>query len=328
MANDDSGKCREKAAQLIKALVMRLQEAQLKVITSLVHSWASSNDNATLSRVSSQMYGLILDTLKADARPYLPVLLKDLRAKLQSVINTMNEELDDEQEEDNPTSDWQLPYQTIIAYSKVFIAFPELVSSSSSESSFPWQHISVFLLYPHKWVRTATCRLLGTFFATAPIAAPSSNEEMTDVGEEGNAQPEVESMPFSISWTRKVANALALQLKSENLDEALGTQVVKNLFFIGKCLAAAVMESDQDAELATMAVDEEQNTTDGIEEDDDDEEDEKFMKNEDKPAQNLLPWLFSKLSFQARAAHIARQNRKTKTVSDPQQIRYLFLIFH
>ena len=175
----------------------------------------------------------------------------------------------------------------------------------------------LFLLYPHKWVRTAACRLLGTFFAASPVAAPLSVENLADV-EGGNAGTQEEGTPFSISWTRQVANALALQLKSENLDEPLGTQVVKNLFFVGKCLAVAAIEAGHGNEPTTVPADEGKEIADGIEEDsgEEDDVDEKSVENEDKSTQNLLPWLFSKLSFQARASHIARQNRKTKTVSN------------
>lgn len=311
VANDDSVKCREMAAQLVKALVGRLQEAQRTSVMSHIHSWAAEIDNAALSRVSSQMYGLILDTLKSDAKPYLAVLLKDLRAKIIGAASGLVEDQYVEvSDEENKQLDWQTPYQTLTAFSKAFTVFPEHISDSTSDNGFPWHTVPVLLLYPHAWVRTAACRLLGTFFASVPVAAPSDNPM-----DEADGQ----SSPTSTQGMRAIANALALQLKSEHLDEALGLQVVKNLFFVGKCfatVATAEVPVEETTEQAEQPGDIEEEESD---EEDEEDENEKGSASENdesnKGDKNPLPWLFSKLSYQARSAHIARQNRKTRTVS-------------
>ena len=133
---------------------------------------------------------------------------------------------------DSAEMEWQIPYQALTAFSKASAVFPELVSSAP-DSAFPWNSMFTLLLHPHAWVCTAACRLLGTFFATVPVAAPSGSLDDSEI-EDGP--------PLSAQGMRVVANALALQLKSEHLNEALGTQVAKNLPFNDKCFAAVTIE--------------------------------------------------------------------------------------
>ncbi|KAG7091491.1 hypothetical protein E1B28_010522 [Marasmius oreades] len=54
--------------------------------------------------------------------------------------------------------------------------------------------------------------------------------------------------PLPYDGTKTAARGLSLQLKSEHLDDALDLQVVKNLFFIGKCFAAIPLEANEAAE--------------------------------------------------------------------------------
>ena len=63
LANDDSAKCREMAAKLLKNLVGRLDETQRRVFLSHAHSWVSQEENEVLMKVSCQVYGIVLDTL-------------------------------------------------------------------------------------------------------------------------------------------------------------------------------------------------------------------------------------------------------------------------
>ncbi|KAG1773216.1 hypothetical protein EV702DRAFT_1244057 [Suillus placidus] len=81
---------------------------------------------------------------------------------------------------------------------------------------------------------------------------------------------------------------LCTQLKSSNLVAPLGLQIVKNLFFVGK-LFCTVPSSPPSGS----------NTNDTAETDSDG----------GKCSQDPLPWLFFKLSYLARSAHIAQQNR-------------------
>jgi len=293
IANDDSAKCREMAAQLIKTLFTRLDDDRRRIILSHLHSWASQHSQPQLSRVSSQVYGLIVDILQLDTLPYVPAILDDLNAALERSSQQLESiEVDDSMDVD---LEWQVPYHALIVLSKVLRVFPDLTTQNTN---VVWKSVIAHLLFPHAWVRTASCRLVGLLFAAVPVAPPRS--DLPD------------DSPLSKTNMQEVAKKLCQQLKSEHLDEALSFQVVKNLFYVGKCFYAIPLPSPADGDVFDneTAFDE----AEGVEE-----------SNKDKEL-NPLPWLFSKLSYQVRSAHIARRNRTSRTVSD--FFSFSFHLFH
>ena len=264
VANDDAASCREMAAQLIRQLVGRIQEEQCQTVVSHVHTWASQHDNAALSRVSSQVYGLLLDALKEGASPYIQTLLDDVNAKLVNSARELDDTSDEDEEPSNYQEQWQIPYQALVVLSKVFLHFPDILSQ---HDKVPWPSVVTLLLYPHAWVRAASCRLLGSLFAITPVDAPDSTL--------------AEDFPLSLTGMRAVANALSLQLKGENLDEPLSLQIVKNLFYIGKCFYLVRSES-----INKSGVPEDEAEEDP---DSEDNEDEAELGGLDH---DPLPWLF------------------------------------
>ncbi|KAJ6531776.1 armadillo-type protein [Mycena capillaripes] len=270
IANDDSTKCREMAAQLIKTLFSRLDDERRRVILSHLHSWASQYAQPQLTRVSSQVYGLVIDVMEVDASPYVPGILEDIDASLQRSC----QQLTAVENEDNSMDvdvEWQVPYHSLIVLSKVLRVFPSLVTDAQKVK---WDPVVAHLLFPHSWVRTASCRLIGTLFTAVPPASPQ----------------DLEASPVSGLGLRDVATKLCTQLKSEHLDESLSLQVVKNLFYIGKCFYAVPISTPEELEAEKNAPTGEEDIQDGKD-------------------LNPLPWLFSKLSYQIRSAHIARRNR-------------------
>ncbi|KAI0705265.1 armadillo-type protein [Cerioporus squamosus] len=294
IANDESAKCREMAAELIKALLTRLETNQRNVVVSHVHSWAIQHTQPQLTRVSAQLYGLLVDFLGADAAPYVPFILEDMN----NVVRRCSRELEaaasggaidsDEQASDKLAQGWQTPYHALTVFSKILRDNP---GRATEEHAVDWSSVISLLLYPHAWVRGASCRLLGTLFATVPVAAPSGDGPV-----------------FSRTAMEEIAAKLALQLKSEHIDEQLGVQIVKNLFYVGKCFCA--MEFRPDREAGNAAQDGVEDERDGSDEDGEEsgEDGEAKVQSQDS-AQHPLSRLFSRLSFQARSALIHRRNK-------------------
>ncbi|KAJ7773253.1 armadillo-type protein, partial [Mycena metata] len=281
IANDDSTKCREMAAQLIKTLFSRLDDERRRVILSHLHSWASQHAQPQLARVSAQVYGLVIDIMGVEALVYIPGILEDIDASLERSCQELAAIETTEEESMDVDLEWQLPYHSLLVLSKVFRVFPSFVTDSEKVK---WDAVVAHLLFPHAWVRTASCRLLGMLFTAVPPAPPQ----------------DLESSPVSSPKMREVATKLCTQLKSEHLDEALSLQVVKNLFYIGKCFYAVPLSPSE-------ALAAEKNAPSGEEE------------VQDAKDLNPLPWLFSKLSYQIRSAHIARRNRSFSTPNWSQQ---------
>jgi len=277
IANDDSTKCREMASLLIKSLFTRLDDDRRRVILSHLHSWASQRSQPQLARVSSQVYGFVIDELAADSLPYIKAITEDLDAVLQRSAQELAAIEGEDSSEASMQVDleWQTPYYALTVFSKILRVFPDFANQGDRVA---WNLVVVHLLFPHAWVRTASCRLLGLLFAMAPVKPPGSDLAADN--------------PLSLIGMRDVAMKLCLQLKSEHLDKALGLQVVKNLFYIGKCF------------YATPVADPLPDDDDGFDETNEDME-------KDSNRIDPLPWLFSKLSYQIRSAHIARRNRSS-----------------
>lgn len=284
IANDESSKCREMASVLIKTLFGKLEAQERRVVMSHIHSWAAQHGQRQLARVSSQIYSIIIDHLQQEILPYTAAILEDTDA----VLTHSSEELEAASEDDMDVDlDWQVPYHALVALSKLLCVRPELTTESDQ---ITWSSVVPLLLFPHAWVRTASCRLLGLLLAAVPVAAPRSDLPDDSV--------------FSVVGMEEVTKKLCLQLRSENLDAALGLQIVKNLFYIGKCFALAEASAQDDQEKG--------------QEDEEDEEDEADQEEEEPEAagatRHPLSWLFSKMSFQARSAHTARRSKSGSQV--------------
>ncbi|EGO26080.1 hypothetical protein SERLADRAFT_367707 [Serpula lacrymans var. lacrymans S7.9] len=280
IANDDSAKCREMAAELIKSLFSRLDDEHHKVVMNHLDTWATQGAQPQLTRVSIQVYGLVIDVSQQATLPYIPTLLQNVNAALKSSSHQIESSYENADEMDVDI-EWQVSYQALVVLTKVLRVFPDFTPDLDKVT---WPQVVLHLLFPHTWVRTAACRLLGMLFSATPITQPR-----TDVGDDH---------PQSVTGMRDIAGKLCTQLKSEHLDAPLSLQVVKNLFYIGKCFSSIPVPSPDAQKDDDQEVDED---------DEDSEPGEEEVENTKE--QNPLPWLFSKLSYQARSAHIARRNR-------------------
>lgn len=274
MANDDSTRCREMAAELVKSLYLRLDEPRRKTLLSRLHLWTSQVTQQTLIRVSCQVYGLILDV--GDGTSLSDALLKDITSVLErSSSGFEGVEEGDGEDETSGKDTWQVPYQALVVLTKVLAKNPEL---AQDRSRVDWSHVVSLLLYPHAWVRAASCRLLGTMLAAVPPNAPR-----------GKPSTSGSSGAFTREWMELVSQKLCAQLKSEHLGEDLSLHVVKNLFYFGRCFSSIPFP-----------------TIEGGDDSDDGEAQQDLTENKGR---HPLQWLFSRLSFQARSAYTARRNK-------------------
>ncbi|KAF8181826.1 armadillo-type protein [Pholiota molesta] len=299
VANDESSKCREMAAQLIKNLWTRLDEEHRNTLLSHLHSWASQNDRPLLAWVSAQVCGFVVDITQTNSLPYIQSILDDLNASLERSAAAIHAE----EEEDETTAqmdvelEWQLPYHSLTVLAKVLRVFPDFAMQGDKVA---WPLVVDHLLFPHAWVRTAACRLLGLLFTAVPVAAP---------------QPDLlPEHPLSRIGMQLVARKLTQQLKSEHLDQALSLQIVKNLFYLGKCfylipmLDATAVEADAEDILDNEGGDADPSAREAQQ-----------GPNSVKELNNPLPWLFSKLSYQIKSGHIARRSKASNKPNWSQQ---------
>jgi U3 small nucleolar RNA-associated protein 20 len=290
IANDDSAKCRAMAGELIKALFIRLDEHHREIVMDHLRTWAYQKSQLSLLRTVAQVYGLLVDVLGADAQAHMAFIIDVLNGILETsaaILRGLELPDDDVENVDTPEIEWQLPYQSLSSLLKIVRISSDFVRAPGR---IRWDCISAHTLFPHTWVRLASSRLIGFLFNAFPIGPPSPDLPA--------------SHPLSPDGFMEVARKLCIQLRSPNLDDTLSLQLVKNLFYVGKCFhtwprlqltpTQLMEESDEEGDEVHLT------TT---------------IKNYDNEAGgNLLPWLFSKLSYQARSAHIARRNRTSTEV--------------
>jgi len=280
IANDDSTKCREMAAELVRTLFARVEKETRDTLLSMLHSWAGKRAQPQLSRTAIQLLGVAVDALGAEGRSSAPAIVDvvlDILTDSEERLEQAEEEgVDDAQA---LQAEWQLPYQALQTFGHVYKAFPDLVSPDDKQHHSLWKAVRGHLLYPHLWVRTASSRLLGSLYSASPSAVTS-----TDFSEHH---------PLATANLLDAAQKACLQLKSPQLDDGLAMQVVKNLFFAAKCFAAriergapgAVEDGADGDEAADGAADE---------------------ATEHERKGDPLRWLFTRLSYQARQAHMLR----------------------
>ncbi|GAA5969246.1 hypothetical protein JCM11641_007524 [Rhodosporidiobolus odoratus] len=282
IANDDSTKCREMAAELVKLLFSRVDKDLRDTFLSMMHSWAAQKAHAQLARTAIQLLGVAVDGLGEQGKLSAPAivdvlldLLVDSEEKLEQA------ELEGGDAAESLEADWQLPYQGLQALSRVYSAYPDLVSPDERTHQPLWKAVRGHLLYPHIWIRTSSSRLLGCLYAASTDAVSSTSL--------------AERHPLATQNLLDAAQKACLQLKSPLLDDTLAMQVVKNLFFAAKCFSARSQPAS--AEAADDEVDGE------------DEDEAAAVRTEEERKSDPLKWLFTRLSYQARQAHMLRPSR-------------------
>ncbi len=299
LANDDSSKCREMGADVLKILLKRLDNVQLKSMGDYLRKWIHKMEQPPLVRTVAQIYGIIADTPELVTVLGVGRIIDDLNALLVASVSalgtyeTRKEEKDELAGDVASNLDWRLPYQALTSLSKT-IRPNSIGTDSMILSAVRWNKVVDHLLFPHTWVRLASARLLGMLFSASPLGPPNASLPV--------------SHPLSRDGSVATARKLCIQLRSPHLDDELSLQVVKNLFHLGRCFSMWPESRSQLAIPEPQA--EAQEGEDGVGENDDVAAAKEFPRVDDATAVNdPLPWLFSKLSFQARSAQIARRNR-------------------
>lgn len=324
LANDTSSKCREKSALLIRTLLRTMSETQQDKTALMVDAWSRQEAKPELARVGVQIYGLLMEALPDRsagwAERVLEVVTKvlvecadDLEA-LESTDPVLEDELD-----------WQLPYHSLQTLGRL----TTLIGAANETSTKACNDaVRRMLLFPHKWVRISSSRILGGLYALQEPHAPN----MVTV-----QQDPIGSLPALVDAAKKSC----LQLRSDKLDDTLALQVVKNLVWIGRCFALFPVERANLDELDATAEDGEelslgqegrdQGSGSDLDSDSDSDTDtdsvdstHQYAAALDTPAviaSDPLRWLISRLSFQARLS-LAQSKPPHWTINPSSILRF------
>jgi len=309
LVNDESPKCREMAGTLIKILLVRMDSQRISNVYKLLDKWMNESGQRNLQRAACQVYGLAVDAFGDNIKSRIPQLLVRLTEMLElsNELSTANDRFDDEDEDDMALDlEWEIGYYALNTYTKIIKQFPSIIYA---ESSVPiWNVVEDHILHPHTWIRISCTRLYGLYFSSVNPETRQLNNSNTEI------------LYLTRSKLRLLATRFTLQLKSKLLTEDLGTQVVKNLFYIGKCfyfmsasedVSDIVEESEQtkEAEAYDEAEAEEDAPALDEKEVEDGHDGEQNMNGTHavKAPKSSLSWLLNKQSFLARGAAIRGQ---------------------
>ena len=219
VVNDESNQCREMAGTLLKKLFERADTERTQSLLTLLRQWLSQSDELLL-RVSLQIYGIYLDMNGLKGETEVPFVLERISKILKSNLKIPLE------------ADWELLYFALQTMAKLCALFPANAFTTSSAST--WSSMRQCLSFPHAWVKLASARLLGTYFAD--FARTTADQAALTLPLKGSGGL-VLSEPEIIETTLSSLGLLCVPAVSEDL----ANQSVRNLVFLGKIMAQTSM---------------------------------------------------------------------------------------
>ncbi|KAI3637330.1 hypothetical protein MIR68_004655 [Amoeboaphelidium protococcarum] len=194
LANDQSPRCKEKAAQVLDSLFPMMSQKNLAKVENLITLWFDGEN--TLKSLGVQVLRIIIlsQSRQNDDDNSCIVSLKSLDMFMQKCFTVFDQSLGDDQ-------DWQLRYQCLVFLSKCLQANNLVVDDHLLEL------VMKCMLDVHAWVRLASSRLV------LQVA---------------------QSQPHSLALhTNKLMRLSLNQLKSSVLDEQQCALTLDNLKVIG-----------------------------------------------------------------------------------------------
>ncbi|KAJ1679220.1 U3 snoRNP protein, partial [Spiromyces aspiralis] len=220
-----------------------------------------------LALTSLQVYGLLAEALEDRCKKRVPDILGAVHSALQVSLQCWKRLEKNEAEKytshtifaDNVGADsggypvstspsrlnWEMAYFAMNAFSKLVKAYP--AGLFGPKQSGIWWLVVNHLNHPHLWIRMTSSRLLGQYFAESnPDWITQASGDCPQVALEEDPATDTPKLPsfngppkhvlMTFASIRTIAAKLLVQLKGKVLSDELAAQIVKNLFFVGKCL--------------------------------------------------------------------------------------------
>lgn len=207
---DDNPSCRESATLILEALFVRLNEndSDMEFVYKYTTAWLSQNKKPLLVRCGLNVYKIFVSSIGFGINSGLDdLVLEIINRTLKSGQRVDENDVEDEDENDTPASEWQMIYSCLSAFET--ISAKTGVFTSKYEET--WSYIIATLLYPHSWIRLSASRLVSKLL------------------KEQNVEFEVDD--FTI---QTIAYRTFRQLGAPNISENLAKQSVENLVEISK----------------------------------------------------------------------------------------------
>ncbi|KAJ3212818.1 U3 snoRNP protein, partial [Clydaea vesicula] len=228
LVNDDSSKCRQMTGILLKKLFQRNGLDRSEKLLELADKWFEKVDQPELLRSAAQVYGLAVEALGVKIKKWLPSLLNNLSNNLKLTITEMEEKV--QHEEDKVDLDegevnfdfWECGYYANLSIGKIIQEFKSAELDNIEQIT---QQLVRLILHQHQWLRISSSKTIGLIFS---FIDPTN---FTYIGKNKKFEMlEAEGCLYEIGLKT------SLQLQGKLVGTELATQIVKNLFFLGKCM--------------------------------------------------------------------------------------------
>ncbi|KAJ3120160.1 U3 snoRNP protein [Nowakowskiella sp. JEL0407] len=331
VVNDQSVKCREMAAVLVKELVKRMDETRRNKILKILEMWCSQipgdgsedvidesvedfNTTAkkgwTIVRTGAQISGVVIEAIGTNAMSFCMKILHSLENAVHRILDEqkrnseeiLSDDGDVEEAADAAINGWEVVYYSFSTFGKVLSVFPDV--SAHEKVQGMWAAILQTCTHPHQWIRTIGARILGVLFSSIDPATRSiQNGGKKVVGKVHPFLASVEVLP-------KLSNVLCRQFdgsfvakekivsgeEDSTMTPEMAKQIIKNLVFVGKAISYA---EEQGLVLRPVS---DKKTAAEEKIDGEFEEDDGGVQDDNSTVKSTsLHWLFKRMSFIARA---------------------------
>jgi U3 small nucleolar RNA-associated protein 20 len=223
VANDDSTECREMGAALVGEVYTRADTEHIQSFISLLRDWMERDENPSLQVLALQAYRIFFDAKGSDGENEASYA----RQKIHSIVES--------DAKHSFGGNWEATYFALQLFAKVSKLFPQSTLTISCAPT--WAIVWSCLTYPHAWVKSSAANLVGVYLADLAKANSQSGYESLPLL--GSAH-----LPFGADAMLEVTKASLRVLGTPSISEELATQCVRNLAFLGRCVAANGLKVD------------------------------------------------------------------------------------
>lgn len=277
LANDDSDKCQAAAGELLKEIMGKSDKERISKYLALLRSWVDKGDNADVQRLALQVFGYYFES--NDGAPRNTKDCSLVLAKTAAILGSENL---------NGT-DHELLVTALGVIRLLVATMPAQTLSTDREDL--WTDVAGCLRHPQPRVKLAAVRLINSYlvdFAKQRTAATPRGETMQ--GSYG--------LELSGDDVYRLARVSLGTLNGDEVDQALASELVQVLVFLGSCLPETLAAVDEDGS--------------GLEAEGEDEESENEAEEEEEEKEERrkgLDYLFWRLS------HLLRKEVRPKAAA-------------
>ncbi|KAF2534002.1 hypothetical protein F2Q70_00033353 [Brassica cretica] len=155
LGTDTNDKVLARIGSVITLLINCVSEDQVGSIISVCLCWYKQQ---RVQAVAAQVLGFIIDAKRNQFQKHIHNTLEDAKVIMESALSASS--LHNVEEGVIPF--WKEAYHSLIMIEKMVGQFPDLKLKKDLEDV--WKMVFKFLLHPHAWLRSKSCRLLNYYF--------------------------------------------------------------------------------------------------------------------------------------------------------------------